>query len=1136
MPTVAELDVQVNARGAEETAATIKALDGLLKDLDGDDVDIDITANAAETQAKISELIARLRELDANDVDIDIDVDAGGAAAEIAALRAELGALRDETIRIRVNDSEVRRARTSMNEFRTSAVLASRSVSGVAAAVLGLGTALIPIGAVGVGAIAALATAFGAAAIGAGLFGAVAVTVFGPVKTALNELEKAQKAYNNATTDKERDAALERTKQIMDGLDPSVRTMVQSVLDFKSAWRAFADQFQPEIFQIAQEGLDGLAGLLPSLAPIVQGAADAFLSLERSLVSSLGSPWWQSWLGQIGSVMGPILEGLGRSIGNIITGFAGLMSAFMPLTLDFVGGLENMTKSFADWAKGLEDSKQFQDFVAYIRENVPIVMAFIGSMVGALMGIIEAGAPVGEALLKIATRVFDLMTAFQENFPQAATFGIILLGILAVAIKVAGPVLALSKLFGIMGSILFTAAEGVGALAGAFGLSLGVFALILAVIALIVAGLVYAYFHFDAFRQIVDTVAKAIGDFAVAAYNGIVDGLGKAIDWLASTFGPAVATVMDFVVEQFDKVKKWASDNAATFQQAWDNIVLFVTVAVAAIVIAIQFALDLISAIWGAVWPTLSAVVQGAWEMIKGIISGALDIIMGFLLMWAGIFAGDWQAAWDGFVQMLRGFWEVIAGVVQGGFMIMIAIVSAMAAPLLAAAGLVWDGIVSAAKTAWDLVVTVVQTAWTVITTVVSAAAAGIQNAINAFWGAVLTIFQTFWNLIVAGMSAFWATLSGLVSAAWGVITGIFSAAMNGIQNAINAFWTAVVAIFTGFWALIVAGMTSFWSTLTTLTSAAWTAITALFSAALTAIQNLVTTVWTAIQNITQTVWTAITTYLQDRWTAITTLIRTAMTVIQALITTAWETIKTVIGTAMTTIHTVISAAWDAIKSLISTAMSTIKTVITDGWNTIVSAVKTALSNVVDAVRTGMSNALSAIRSGIDNMVSIVTGAAGRFLEAGASLMAALGRGIVSGIGAAVGAVKDAVGQLTSLLPGSPAKTGPLSGQGYALIRGQHLSEDLAAGITGRAGLVARASADLADLMTLNMDSGAAFNAIAAGSAVSGGGGGGITISIAPGAIILSVGDGVTAGEARQAFDGAASSLADELLTAIRRR
>jgi hypothetical protein len=49
-------------------------------------------------------------------------------------------------------------------------------------------------------------------------------------------------------------------------------------------------------------------------------------------------------------------------------------------------------------------------------------------------------------------------------------------------------------------------------------------------------------------------------------------------------------------------------------------------------------------------------------------------------------------------------------------------------------------------------------------------------------------------------------------------------------------------------------------------------------------------------------------------------------------------------------------------------------------------------------------------------------------------------------------------------------------------------------------------------------------------------GGGGITVQVAPGAVTVQVGNGVSLAEARREFEGAGDRLAEQLLTAMRRR
>jgi hypothetical protein len=63
--------------------------------------------------------------------------------------------------------------------------------------------------------------------------------------------------------------------------------------------------------------------------------------------------------------------------------------------------------------------------------------------------------------------------------------------------------------------------------------------------------------------------------------------------------------------------------------------------------------------------------------------------------------------------------------------------------------------------------------------------------------------------------------------------------------------------------------------------------------------------------------------------------------------------------------------------------------------------------------------------------------------------------GFIGGIKASFSSLDDIahqlIGKIASVLPGSPAETGPLSGRGYVKLRGQRMVQDLAAGIQGEA-------------------------------------------------------------------------------------
>lgn len=979
MPTVAELDVQINAK--DDATGTIAALDALIKSLDKDRVEITVDADAARAEEEIAALEAQINAISDETVTIEVDADGDG---RVAALEAELAALKDKTVHVKaeVDDRQIKSAHVNLGKLDNQALNASRQIGWLATAVLGLGTALIPIGAVGVGAVAALGTAFTTAGIGVGLFSAAAVTAFNPVKDALKKMTTLQNAYNIAVTNKQREAAMAQMAAVLKSLTPEQRALVQEVQAFQKEWHALVQEFQPQIFQIATEGLHGISGILSSLGPIIGGTAGALLFLERAGTRALAGPFWQSFINDIGQNVGTIVREMGLAFGNFITGFAAIVQAFLPLTGDFTGGLLAMSQRFKEWAQGLKDSKSFQDFVQYIRDNTPKVISLIGAIATAFVGLVKAGAPVGERLVAGATVLFRWVTAFAQLHPKVFTTSLAIIGFTAVAVNLIGPIVTIVRFLALLTKgfgFLWAAVEGV---AGVLGVSAGVFLAVVAAVALLAAGIYYAYTHFKTFHDMVDAAGRQLKTWGEQAYQAIVGGLQTAINWLTTTFGPAVQAVIDFVVTQFNKVRDWASENGATFSQAWDNIASVVTRIVQILWNEITGALSQISAVWNAFWPTLSGVIQGVWTAIQGIISGVLDVIMGILLAFGALFAGDWGGIWTGVVQILTGVWEIIKGIVQGGVQI-------------------------------------------------------VQTIVTAGLGLLAAIFMAGWNLIIAGLSAAFTTIKAIVSTAWNAIKTVFTTAQQAIQTAVSAFWSAVLSTFRTMGGLVVSGL-----------------------------QN------------------------------------------------AFNTMRSIVSSVLSSIGSTVSSAWTTIRGYFTSAMD----------------------RIGSAVRSGINDVPGIVSKGLNSVISTVTDLGTRFYNAGASLMKSLASGITGGIGDAVSAVRGAVGQLTDLLPGSPAKVGPLSGQGYALIRGQHFSEDLAAGIMGRAGLVRDASRTLADVLGGTMNTPQKALSAGPGDFATSSPAGGVSISVAAGAVVLQLGAGVDPKAAAAAFSNASDTIADSLLTAIRRR
>lgn len=130
------------------------------------------------------------------------------------------------------------------------------------------------------------------------------------------------------------------------------------------------------------------------------------------------------------------------------------------------------------------------------------------------------------------------------------------------------------------------------------------------------------------------------------------------------------------------------------------------------------------------------------------------------------------------------------------------------------------------------------------------------------------------------------------------------------------------------------------------------------------------------------------------------------------------------------------SGAWDGIKQILRGA-----------WTVIVGIVKAGWVLLKGAFTAGVKGAVAVVRTLPGLVIGALSGLATALYNAAVRAMASFAQGIRDKIGDAVSAVKDGLGKIAGMLPGSPVKEGPLTvlNNGYA---GSQIMSMLADGIT----------------------------------------------------------------------------------------
>ena len=531
MPTVAELSIEVNLKDTG-TQAEILRLQQMLQQLATEDPDISVRVSAAAAKkefddlqerilileaesvnietdvdaavaiAQLEELQRSMRNLDRSTVNVDVDIDTAGALAHIAALKVALEAIKKEKIDV---DPDKKNTKT-LNQISAAAQRASGTIRGLTTAIIVLGPALVPLSAVLLTAILGITAGLAAAGAGATLFGFVAVSAFTPIVDVIKKMNTAQDQYNQAVTAKQKETALLKLKALFDSLDPSQQKVVTGYMRLRDAWNAFVEKFRPEIFTIGAEAMNAFADVLPHLEPLMANATKAIHQLQTESIAAFKNPVWQEFFQNITNSAEPAILALGHSIGNLATGFAGVLNAFFPFSDGLLGGLERLTKKFADWGAGLENNPGFKAFVAYVRENTPAVIQILKSLGKAFVDLVIAAAPVGTQILGVLTSIFNGFSKLTDINPIIGSVILAFLGLGAIFVNLIGPILAIANIINLLRPIFTILGTGIEIASGAVVSFLATWGLLIAAIALVIAALVLAYQHFDSFRGSVDAL------------------------------------------------------------------------------------------------------------------------------------------------------------------------------------------------------------------------------------------------------------------------------------------------------------------------------------------------------------------------------------------------------------------------------------------------------------------------------------------------------------------------------------------------------------------------------------------------------------------------------------------------------
>ncbi|MEO3856239.1 NlpC/P60 family protein [Acrocarpospora sp. B8E8] len=425
-----------------------------------------------------------------------------------------------------------------------------------------------------------------------------------------------------------------KADKLFKDLSPAAQTAALAIRDFKDAYKEWQESLEPAVLPAMTGALKVVEKLFVPLKPLIEGSAKALAGLEDSAAKALGGKFWTDFFAQLSVAAPTAITGLGKSFGNVATGVAGIVKAFLPFTGEIVGGIETATSEFATFGKNLGKSEGFQKFISFVRENAPKVWELIKNVASAIGRLVEGVAPLGKVALAGLSGLASLIAKLDPALIQliASVIGAVVIGVKAWA--VAQVILNVALNNNPIGRIIM-------------------------LVGLLVSAIVYLWQTNETFRNVITTAWKAIGTAVQFVWENVLKPIWDGMVWLwQNVLAPAATWLWQNVLKPaFDGI-------GAALKWVWENILQPAFLGWQLIMKNVVG--PAVTWLWKNVvkpaFETIGAIVKFAWEkVIQPAIKGwelIIKTIIGPVVTW--LWKNVVKPAWDGIGSAIKTVWDKI--------------------------------------------------------------------------------------------------------------------------------------------------------------------------------------------------------------------------------------------------------------------------------------------------------------------------------------------------------------------------------------------------------------------------------------------------------------------------------------------
>lgn len=245
----------------------------------------------------------------------------------------------------------------------------------------------------------------------------------------------------------------------------------------------------------------------------------------------------------------------------------------------------------------------------------------------------------------------------------------------------------------------------------------------------------------------------------------------------------ALSPVIGFLVGVISDVMTTVSQLVAIAMPAVQSVLSAVLAAMPLIQGAIQVAMGIISAVWNAVWPVISAVLTGVMDAISTAVQVAMAVVQTVISTITAAISGDWDTVWNTIMSVAELVWSQIEFAVRAAIGVVESVIASTLDGISSIWSSVWDTVRDFAEVVWGRIKFAVNSAINQVSGVISSVLNSISSTWSSMWGSIKSACSSIWEGIKSAASNGINSVYRTVTSIKGKITGFFSGARNWLFN-----------------------------------------------------------------------------------------------------------------------------------------------------------------------------------------------------------------------------------------------------------------------------------------------------------------------------------------------------------------